>query len=142
MSPELPPLGAGPHSRRGLSSDGLCETLIGRRINSRIRIDLAARFIAPGINIRLQFEDVSVSGACMRLMHPRRLTEGRVQWLDYSVFVETIWQAELRCGLRFADPLDDGCLDRTLEFGEASDRGGQDTLRRVASAWVHGPGDW
>lgn len=116
--------------------------MIGRRINSRIRIDLAARFIAPDINIRLQFEDVSVSGACMRLMHPRRLTEGRLQWLDYSVFVETIWQAELRCGLRFADPLDDGCLDRTLEFGEASDRGGQDTFRRLASAWVHGPGDW
>lgn len=142
VSPQLPPPDAGPRSRPAVSSDALCETLIGRRVTSRFPIDLAARFIAPGINIRLQFEDVSASGACMRLMYPRCLTEGRLQWLDYSCFVEVIWQAELRCGLRFVDPLDVACLRRTLEFGESSHRGGEDTLRRLASAWVHGPGDW
>ena len=78
----------------------------------------------------------------MRLMYPRCLCEGRLQWLDYSCFVVMVWQAELRCGLRFVDPLDVACLRRTLEFGETSHRGGADTLRRLASAWVHGPGDW
>ena len=117
------------------------ETMIGRRVSSRFPIDLAARFIAPGINIRLQFEDVSASGACMRMMYPRCLTEGKLHWLDYSVFVETVWQADLRCGFRFVDLLDAACLRRTLEFGEAADGDGT-ALRRLASAWVHGPGDF
>ncbi len=133
---ESPPIGC------GREAAPRPEELIGRRASSRHRIDLAARFVSIDVNVRVQLEDVSPSGACIRLISHRALGEGRLLWLDYEQFVRPVWQADLQCGLEFDERLDADRLRRTLEFGEADVDNGVSTMRRLASAWVHGPGDY
>ncbi|MGN3974276.1 PilZ domain-containing protein [Tsuneonella sp. SYSU-LHT278] len=118
------------------------EALIGRRQNCRHPIDLAARFVSSDLNIRLQLADISPTGASARLIHPRTLREGRLLWLDYACLVSVVWQAGLQCGFRFEERLETDQLRRTLEFGEAAAGTATVTLRKLASAWVHGPGDY
>lgn len=117
------------------------DLLIGRRINSRHPLDLSARFIFAGANVRVQLEDISASGAAFRLMHPQTLDAGRLCWLGFEMYGEPVWQSEARCGLLFAERLTPDCLRQTLEFGAmARDKG--DKFLRLASAWAYGPGDY
>lgn len=116
--------------------------MIGRRASSRHRIDLAARFVSPEINARVQLEDISPTGACIRFMSHRAIGEGRLLWLDYEWYARPVWQTELQCGLEFDERLNAHRLRRTLEYGEAGTDEGRSTMRGLASAWVHGPGDY
>lgn len=117
--------------------------MIGRRQNCWHPVDLAARFVCADLNIRLQLTDISPTGASARLSHPRNLREGRLLWLDYACFVSVVWQTELQCGFRFEERLPADQLRRTLEFGGAATADtATATLRKLASAWVHGPGDY
>ena len=75
-------------------------------------------------------------------MYPRRLTEGRLCWLRFEAYGRIAWQHELRCGLIFEDPLSDECLRQTVEFGELAAGEASEKYLKLASAWVHGPGDW
>ena len=118
------------------------DLLIGRRQSTRHRLDMSARLVAAHENLRVQLEDISASGACIRLMHPRRLSAGRLHWLGLTAFARIVWQNDLRCGLQFDEPLSEECLRQTLEFGEMIVNDPSEKYLRLASAWVHGPGDW
>jgi hypothetical protein len=118
------------------------DLMIGRRQATRHKLDVSARLIAAHDNLRVQLEDISTGGACVRLMHPRRLTEGRLCWLQFEAFGRIVWQNDLRCGLQFEDPITEECLRRTIEFGEMIVKDATDKYLRLASAWVHGPGDY
>lgn len=121
---------------------GLVEHRIGRREATRHRLSLAARIVTREASLRVQLEDISASGASIRLMHPRAFTGGQLRWLEFAAFAQVVWRADLRCGLTFADPLDDEQLRRTREFARLVGSGSADKYGRLASAWVHGPGDW
>lgn len=118
------------------------DLLIGRRASTRHKLDMSARLITAHDNVRVQLEDVSSTGACIKLMHPRRLVAGRLCWLQFDSYARVVWQSELRCGVEFAEPLSDECLRQTVEFGELMVKDASDKYVRLASAWVHGPGDW
>lgn len=118
------------------------ESLIGRRASTRHPLDIAGRFIFGDVNVRVQLEDISANGAAFRLMHPRPVEPGKLCWLGFEFFGEVLWQAEGRCGLRFADRLPDDCLRQTLNFGASAALDRKGKLNRLASAWVHGPGDY
>ena len=60
------------------------EDIVGRRISRRHRLEISARLIAPGTNVRVQLEDVSATGACVRLMQPERLSSARLCWLGHE----------------------------------------------------------
>ena len=133
--------GIGPVTKNEQALSGI-EALIGRRKSSRHAIDLAARFVSADLNIRLQLDDISFTGASARMLQPRDLGEGRLLWLDYECFVQVVWQAEMQCGFRFAERLEPDQLRRTLEFGDLRTSKGPGTLHKLASAWVYGPGDY
>ncbi len=118
------------------------DLMVGRREDPRHRLDLSARFVTPGANTRVQLEDISASGACIRLKEPRPLEDGRLCWLNFVAFARMVWKGDARCGLRFEEPLSADCLARTIEFGELMAGDGGDRFLRLASAWTHGPGDW
>lgn len=118
------------------------EELIGRRLANRHRLDLSARLVAPCLSLRVQLEDISATGTCVRFMQPCAFESGRLSWLGFAAFVTAVWRTELRCGMMFVDPLSDECLRRTIEFGALVGSGPADKYGRLASAWVHGPGDW
>lgn len=118
------------------------ESLIGRRGSIRHPLDIAGRFIFGDVNVRVQLEDISASGAAFRLMHSRPLEPGKLCWLGFECYGEVLWQADGRCGLRFTDRLPDDCLRRTLDFGASAALDRKGKLNRLASAWVHGPGDY
>ena len=118
------------------------EAQIGRRVSQRHRLDISARFIGEGDNLRVQMEDISASGACVRLMHPQKLADGRLCWLNFAVYVRVVWNDGIRCGLAFDEPLAEDCLKQTVEFGQLAIKDNSDKFLRLASAWVHGPGDW
>ena len=118
------------------------DLLIGRRQANRHRLNMAARLIAAHQNMRVQLEDISASGACIRLMRPGSLHDGHLCWLNFRAFARVVWRSDLRYGLRFDEPLSDDCLRRTAEFDELIGEGAGDKYGRLASAWVHGPGDW
>ncbi|WP_057884305.1 PilZ domain-containing protein [Tsuneonella troitsensis] len=118
------------------------EELIGRRSSSRHAIDLCARYVTPEASVRVKLEDISASGAAFRMMVPRPLRSGRLNWLGFEIFGEIAWQCDTRCGLRFGDRLSAECLRRTLDFGERAAAGDGDRFARLASAWAYGPGDW
>lgn len=136
------PPGRGPDPVREQAPAPDIEELIGRRVSTRHRIDLAGRFVSAALNVRVQLEDISPTGACIRLLTDRTLGDGRLRWLDYEWFVRPVWQADLHCGLVFDERLDAGRLRRTLEFGEPGPERTKAARRRLASAWVHGPGDF
>lgn len=121
---------------------GRIEEQIGRRAATRHRVNLAARMVTPQENLRVQLEDISASGASIRLMHPRTFAGGHLRWLDFTAYAQVAWRADLRCGLEFADPLDEAELKRTREFAGLVGASAADKYGRLASAWVHGPGDW
>jgi hypothetical protein len=118
------------------------EVLVGRRASPRHRLDISARMITPAVNVRVQLEDISASGACLRLMHPQRIEDGRLCWLNFDVYARSVWNDGIRCGLVFDELLADECLKQTLDFARSSTRSPDDKFLRLASAWVHGPGDW
>jgi hypothetical protein len=124
------------------ASRAVDEVLIGRRQNSRHPIDLSARIVAHGFSLRVQLEDLSATGACIRLMHPRRITGARLRWLHYEWPCVVVWQSGLRCGLAFEEALAPECLKQTLAFGEQASGITGDRFKRLASAWVFGPGDY
>jgi hypothetical protein len=118
------------------------DLLIGRRQSARYRLDMSARLVAAHENLRVQLEDISTGGAGIRLMHPRKLTTGYLHWIGLRAFGRVVWQNDLRCGLQFDEPLSERCLRQTIEFGEMIVNDASDKYGRLASAWVHGPGDW
>lgn len=118
------------------------EALIGRRVSQRHRLDISARLVGGANNLRVQMEDISASGACVRLMHPRKLADGKLCWLNFAVYARVVWNDGIRCGLVFDEPLDEDCLKQTIEFGQLAIKDKSDKFLRLASAWVHGPGDW
>jgi len=118
------------------------DLLIGRRQSARHKLDMSARLVAAHDNLRVQLEDISAHGACVRLMHPRRLATGRLCWLRFRSFGRIVWQNDLRCGLAFDEPLTEECLRQTLEFADKIGCDATDKYGKLASAWVHGPGDW
>ena len=118
------------------------EALIGRRVSQRHRLDISARVIGGSDNLRVQMEDISATGACVRLMHPQKLRDGRLCWLSFAVYARVVWNDGVRCGLVFDEPLADDCLKQTVEFGQLATKDNSDKFLRLASAWVHGPGDW
>ena len=118
------------------------EILIGRRQHMRHRLDLSARLIGPAANVRVQIEDVSAGGACIRFMRPLKFETARLCWLNFAVFGTVVWRQDLRCGMMFDQPLGEECLAQTIEFGELITTDRTDKFLRLASAWVHGPGDW
>ena len=118
------------------------EILVGRRVSPRHRLDIAARMITARVNVRVQLEDLSATGACLRLMHPGQLDNGRLRWLNFEVYGRTVWNDGIRSGLVFDEPLGDDCLTRTLDFARSSAHDPDPRLLKLASAWVHGPGDW
>lgn len=115
------------------------DRLIGRRQSVRHPVDLAARIVLPGANLRVQLEDISLHGACIRLMHPRAFEAARLCWLQFQAFGQIVWRHELRCGIAFSDPLPEEWLDQTVEFGELAVDDASEKYLRLASAWVHGP---
>ena len=118
------------------------EELIGRRRSVRHSIDISGRLISPRENLRLQLEDISATGACFRLMHPRILREGHLCWLGKRAYGRIVWQSGLRCGFEFDEPLADDLLQHSLWFGEMASSEAREKYARLASAWVFGPGDW
>ncbi len=118
------------------------DLLVGRREDLRHRLDLSARFVTPGANTRVQLEDISASGACIRLKQARPLEDGRLCWLNFAMFARVVWKGDIRCGLRFEEPLSAECLAQTIEFGELMTGDAGDRFLRLATAWTHGPGDW
>lgn len=118
------------------------DVLIGRRETNRHRLNMSARLIAGEQSLRVQLEDISASGACILLMRPAPLDAGHLCWLDCKAFARVVWRSELRYGLAFEELLTDECLRRTIEFGNLIGNGAHDKYGRLASAWVHGPGDW
>ena len=127
---------------QNLAVNGDDDRLIGRRQSVRHPLDVAARIIVHGGNMRVQLEDISLHGACIRLMRPRTLGAARLCWLQFEAYGRVAWQHELRCGLAFEDPLPEDFLRQTLEFGELAVGDASEKYLRLASAWVHGPGDW
>lgn len=118
------------------------DALIGRRISQRHRLDISARLIGGSLNLRVQMEDISASGACVRLMNPQAVPDGRLCWLSFAVYARVVWNDGIRCGLVFDEHLTDECLQQTVEFGQLATKDNSDKFLRLASAWVHGPGDW
>ena len=118
------------------------EAQIGRRVSQRHRLEISARLIGGANNLRVQMEDISASGACVRLMHPQKLSDGKLCWLSFAVFARVMWNDGIRCGLVFDEPLAEDCLKQTVEFGQRAITDNSDKFLRLASAWVHGPGDW
>lgn len=117
------------------------DLLIGRRQSTRYPVRLSGRFIGGGANIRIWIDDISLTGAEMRLMVPRPLTIGRLLWLGFEQHVDVVWQNEARCGLQFADRLPPDWLRQTLDAADLAAKGSS-SMRRLAAAWVHGPGDY
>ncbi|WP_120717298.1 PilZ domain-containing protein [Tsuneonella amylolytica] len=118
------------------------DELVGRRRSTRHPVDISARFLDSEADIRAHIEDISATGACFRLMRPRRLIAGRLSWLGFEIYGEIVWQTEDRCGMHFADRLDAACMRATLDFADRMAREGGDRYHRLAHAWTHGRGDY
>jgi len=118
------------------------EVLIGRRQDLRHRLDFSARLVGATANVRVQIEDISAGGACIRLMRPLTDNSARLCWLNFAVFGRVAWKDDLRCGLMFDERLSEECLAQTVEFGDMMLKDRSDKFLKLASAWVHGPGDW
>jgi hypothetical protein len=120
----------------------LPDLMIGRRDATRHPAGIAARFVSHAASVRVHLEDISASGACIRLLDPRPLLSGRLCWLDHEAFAHIVWAVDGRCGLRFEERLVDDCLHATIAFADKARRDSFDGYRRLASAWVFGPGDY
>lgn len=129
-------------SARQSGDSGLDDLLIGRRNSTRHPVKLIGRFVTHELNLRIQLEDISATGACFRLFHARPVKAGMLRWLDFAVFGDLAWQREDRCGLQFAEPLGAECLRATLDFANRIARDPGDSCIRLAAAMTHGPGDY
>lgn len=114
---------------------------IGRRQSTRHPLQLSGRFVTGAENVRVWIEDISETGAAVRLMHAHPIAPGRLSWLGFEQFADIAWQRDARCGLHFAAPLPSEWLTQTLDCGDRIANGDR-RMQRLASAWVHGPGDY
>jgi hypothetical protein len=116
--------------------------LVGRRESQRHRLDIAARIVSSSASLRVQLEDISLTGACVRLMVPQKIADGRLSWLNFNCFARVVWNDGLRCGLVFDEEINGEWLKQTVDFGRLANKDKGDRFVKLASAWVHGPGDW
>jgi hypothetical protein len=114
---------------------------IGRRALSRIQLGIPARFTGAAGSYRVSLEDLSATGARIRLYHACPVQVGPLAWLNFQVFANLVWQANLWCGVSFEFPLRDECLRQTADFAKLVSTQRINAIR-LASAWVHGPGDY
>ena len=72
--------------RDGSAALSRVEVLVGRRRYPRHRLDLWARLVTADANVRVQLEDISNGGACIRLSSPLAIDGARLCWLNFEVY--------------------------------------------------------
>ena len=107
-----------------------------------MQLCIPARLVAFDGNQRIQLDDLSASGARVRLLKPQAVSAGTLKWLGFEAFVQVVWQEGLRCGLGFEAAIPQEWLQETREFARGLGEERAAGFRKLASAWVHGPGDW
>lgn len=113
---------------------------IGRRRDSRLRLEVPAKVIALGGQFSASLCDLSQSGARFRIDQPLKMGEDAVlTWLEYETFGRVVWSASGQAGLEFDELIDEEVLFRTRDL---MDHGAIKSDERIhyekARAWFTG----
>lgn len=111
----------------------------GRRISSRLRLNIPARLVLVSGNFDCLLNDISVRGARVSLAEPPRSSNSALlQFRQLEIFCDVVWSHADQSGLRFADALSTEIL---IELrGIADNFSAQDRFekaRRIQD-WVSG----
>lgn len=81
------------------------EAMIGRRGRPRLRLGVPARLTTLEGTRDVLLNNLSSSGAQVRLAAGEKFTSGVLEWLQFDALVDLIWQEANTCGVRFDEPL-------------------------------------
>ncbi len=78
----------------------------GRRVSSRLRLNIPARLVLVSGNFDCLLNDISVRGARVSLAEPPRSSNSAfLQFRQLELFCDVVWTHAGQSGLRFSDPL-------------------------------------
>lgn len=109
----------------------------GRRSLARLRLGVPARLITlNGVHDAL-LDDLSLSGAQIRLSDGEQFSIGVLKWLDFDELVDVVWHDRSTCGVKFEKPLPKGCILATRDAAPAL-LDDEARARSVAKRWIEG----
>lgn len=109
----------------------------GRRSLARLRLGVPARLITlNGVHDAL-LDDLSLSGAQIRLSDGEQFSIGVLKWLDFDELVDVVWHDGSTCGVKFEKHLPKGCILATRDAAPAL-LDDEARARSVAKRWIEG----
>jgi hypothetical protein len=115
-------------------------TTIGKRAESRLRVNLAARLMALDFTLPVTLRDLSRYGARIeRAGTPLKCCDAVLTWREFEAFGRIIWSHSGETGIGFYDPIPLEWLIATRDLGGDADlKKNRELARRHAHAWVRG----
>lgn len=113
---------------------------IGRRRDSRLRLEIPAKVIALGGQYRASLCDLSQSGARLRTSQPLKMGENAVlTWLEYESFGRVVWSANGFAGMEFDELIGEQVLLRTRKMMDSGVIRSEEQIHyEEAKAWFTG----
>jgi hypothetical protein len=105
-------------------------------------VRLPARFKTPQADHRVLLEDISASGARIRVQQAHPLVPGTLHWLGKSVCAELVWHRGALAGLTFDVPIEAEWLEETAKLARMAQNDPHGSATGLAAAWAYGPEDW
>jgi hypothetical protein len=111
----------------------------GKRSKGRIELRLRAKLIGLANSQPAILENLSKTGAKLRVAAPLRIgSELVLQWHGSEALGKVSWSRGGQCGLTFAAPLGEPVLHQALALDAAERLPDEDDDRAAARAWVEG----
>lgn len=116
----------------------------GRRSNSRVRLQLPGKLILTERTVSCIVENLSTTGARLRLNVPPKAGNGAfLRLADMEIFCGIVWSTEDRCGLTFEEPMAGRKVVAMRDLAERYAQDAEARLKRAARDWVQGEqGEW
>ena len=112
---------------------------IGRRGASRLRLALPARLVTTCASVPCTLQDLSRTGARVRLAKPLCVGEACfLQFFDNKVFVVVVRQQSETNGLEFDCPISEEDVIQVRAYAENIDAVERRSVRSDARKWVSG----
>lgn len=120
-----------------MTSDFQPKRDVGRRSLARLRLGVPARLITLYGVQDVLLDDLSLSGAQIRLSDGEQFSSGVLEWLDFDELVDVVWHDGSTYGVKFEKHLPKGCILATRDAAPAL-LDDEARARSVARQWTEG----
>lgn len=120
-----------------MTADFQTKKAVGRRSLARLKLGVPARLITLNGVQDVLLDDLSLSGAQIRLSEREQFSTGVLEWLAFEELVDVVWHDGSTCGVKFERRLPKECILATRDAAPLL-LDDDARARSVAKQWTEG----